>query len=219
MEESPSPSRTPQSQESVVLAEKQEGLIHSGDDMPDFKGVTEDVDDVQECEHFDSRESFLSLCQGNHYQFDQLRRAKHSSMMVLYHLHNPDAPKFVHSCNSCHMDILLGARYHCDSCEFDFCGGCKDKEAHPSPCRLRKVALCLNATPIPLTEDERQARQQTLNRHLGLLLHTAHCSGCDSKNCVKMKVSTVDVEKVSNILIKTIIPINATGSFSSLPDV
>eukprot|EP00607_Mallomonas_marina_P011082 CAMPEP_0182423844 /NCGR_PEP_ID=MMETSP1167-20130531/9918_1 /TAXON_ID=2988 /ORGANISM="Mallomonas Sp, Strain CCMP3275" /LENGTH=519 /DNA_ID=CAMNT_0024603145 /DNA_START=677 /DNA_END=2237 /DNA_ORIENTATION=+ len=53
---------------------------------------TEDPDDTQECEFFDTRQAFLNLCQGNHYQFDQLRRAKHTSMMVLYHLHNPDAP-------------------------------------------------------------------------------------------------------------------------------
>jgi ferredoxin len=66
----------------------------NGDDLPKFPDDTEDVDDIQECEHFDTRQSFLNLCQGNHYQFDQLRRAKHSSMMVLYHLHNPDAPKF-----------------------------------------------------------------------------------------------------------------------------
>ena len=53
---------------------------------------TTDADDLMESEFFDTRQNFLSLCQGNHYQYDTLRRAKHSSMMVLYHLHNPTAP-------------------------------------------------------------------------------------------------------------------------------
>ena len=60
----------------------------------DLKDDTEDIDDLQDSEHFQDRLSFLNLCTGNHYQFDQLRRAKHSSDEVLYHLHNPDAPKF-----------------------------------------------------------------------------------------------------------------------------
>ncbi|XP_078169476.1 putative histone acetyltransferase HAC-like 1 [Carex rostrata] len=51
---------------------------------------TKDKDDILESEFFDTRQAFLSLCQGNHYQYDTLRRAKHSSMMVLYHLHCND---------------------------------------------------------------------------------------------------------------------------------
>jgi len=47
-------------------------------------------------------QAFLSLCQGNHYQFDSLRRAKHSSMMVLYHLHNPTvSAALLWSCCAC----------------------------------------------------------------------------------------------------------------------
>eukprot|EP00953_Heterococcus_sp_UTEX-ZZ885_P032318 16882-Heterococcus_DN1.PRE.3 len=42
---------------------------------------TQDPDDILESEFFDTRQAFLNLCQGNHYQFDLLRRAKHTSMM------------------------------------------------------------------------------------------------------------------------------------------
>uniref|UniRef100_A0A453PSB9 histone acetyltransferase n=1 Tax=Aegilops tauschii subsp. strangulata TaxID=200361 RepID=A0A453PSB9_AEGTS len=58
----------------------------------DIVGVpeeTKDGDGIIESKFFDTRHAFLSLCQENHYQFDTLRRAKHSSMMVLYRLHNP----------------------------------------------------------------------------------------------------------------------------------
>ena len=103
-------------------AESSLQILENG--LPKFGDDTEDVDDVQESEHFDTRQSFLNLCQGNHYQFDQLRRAKHTSMMVLYHLHNPDAPKFVPSCINCHKDILVGNRHHCDACDVDFCDDC-----------------------------------------------------------------------------------------------
>ena len=127
----------------MAAPEKRRRLIQCGEGMPSFNGAAEDVDDVQDSEHFDVRESFLSLCQGNHYQFDQLRRAKRSSMMVLYHLHNPDVPKFLHRCNHCHVDILGGFKYHCESCDMDFCGGCLKtigKAIHPSPCHLRLIA-------------------------------------------------------------------------------
>ena len=52
-----------------------------------MKVIDDDVDDL-DCEFLNNRQAFLNLCRGNHYQFDQLRRAKHTSMMVLWHLHN-----------------------------------------------------------------------------------------------------------------------------------
>ncbi|MCO5597729.1 hypothetical protein L7F22_051810 [Adiantum nelumboides] len=92
-------------------------------------GDTQDKDEITESEFFDTRQAFLSLCQGNHYQYDTLRRAKHSSMMVLYHLHNPTAPAFVTTCNMCHRDIETGQGWRCETCpDFDLCNSCYSKD-------------------------------------------------------------------------------------------
>ena len=56
------------------------------------------------------------MCQGNNYQFDTLRRAKHSSMMILWHLHNPSIPAYAHVCNVCETDISCANRHHCEDC-------------------------------------------------------------------------------------------------------
>ena len=94
--------------------------------MPDD---TKDKDEILESEFFDTRQAFLSLCQGNHYQYDTLRRAKHSSMMVLYHLHNPTAPAFVITCNICHLDIETGQGWRCETCpDYDICNSCYQKD-------------------------------------------------------------------------------------------
>merc|ERR1719491_2921279 len=70
--------------------------------------VIDDDEEEMDCEFLNNRQLFLNLCQGNHYQFDQVRRAKHTSMMVLWHLHNRDAPKFVQQCAVCSQEILIG---------------------------------------------------------------------------------------------------------------
>jgi hypothetical protein len=165
---------------------------------------TEDIDDTMESEHFDTRQSFLNLCQGNHYQFDQLRRAKHTSMMVLYHMHNPDAPKFVPNCTLCHADILVGYRYHCDPCDIDICHACisvNGSRSHIHPLRATPVA---GAPVKTLTPEQRRERQRAIELHLQLLLHAAQCvSGkdCRSRNCLKMKVIKILNPMTSHVFI------------------
>ena len=119
---------------------------------------TTDADDLMESEFFDTRQNFLSLCQGNHYQYDTLRRAKHSSMMVLYHLHNPTAPGFVSTCNVCHKDIDKGVQWRCNTCDFDVCEACRSMQpnAHPHP--LSQVSSA------PSTAQNVEARQQRVDQ-------------------------------------------------------
>ena len=71
------------------------------------------------------------MCQGNNYQFDTLRRAKHSSMMILWHLHHPSIPAYALVCNVCETDIICANRHHCEECcDFDICDVCVATCAH-----------------------------------------------------------------------------------------
>lgn len=152
--------------------------------------VLDDDEEELDCEFLNNRQAFLNLCQGNHYQFDQLRRAKHSSMMVLWHLHNRDAPKFVQQCTTCSREILTGYRFHCSTCaDFDQCQECYQNPAiqrHPHP--LKPIPLG-SGSKSELSAAQRAERQRSIQLHMTLLLHAATCSNprCPSANCNKMK--------------------------------
>ncbi|CAI5708470.1 unnamed protein product [Hyaloperonospora brassicae] len=103
--------------------------------------IGDDLDDViMPCEIFDTREAFLLYCQNNHCQFDQIRRAKHSSMMVLYHLFNQGTTGFTFSCSSCKTTLLSGNRWNCSICPvFNLCDACHTKTKHEHQLHLFKV--------------------------------------------------------------------------------
>jgi len=151
--------------------------------------VIDDDTEEMDCEFLNNRQAFLNLCQGNHYQFDHLRRAKHSSMMVLWHLHNRDAPKFVQQCTTCSREILQGYRFHCPICaDFDQCQDCVQNPNIPRhPHQLKPIAVAGQQTE--LTEAQRKERQRSLQLHMTLLQHAATCNSpkCPSANCTKMK--------------------------------
>mmetsp|Transcript_127553 Transcript_127553/g.369253 ORF Transcript_127553/g.369253 Transcript_127553/m.369253 type:complete len:1783 (-) Transcript_127553:44-5392(-) len=152
------------------------------------KVIDDDAEEL-DCEFLNNRQAFLNLCQGNHYQFDQLRRAKHSSMMVLWHLHNRDAPKFVQQCTTCSREILTGYRFHCPTCaDFDQCQECVQNPNTPRhPHQLKPIPVSGQQTE--LTEAQRKERQRSIQLHMTLLLHAATCNSpkCPSANCTKMK--------------------------------
>jgi len=159
------------------------------------KVIDDDNDDL-DCEFFNNRQSFLNLCRGNHYQFDELRRAKHSSMMVLWHLHNRGAPKFVQQCAACNREILSGTRHHCSTCtpDFDLCDDCfKNPNADRGQCNHTLEAIQVESTQSSvtskLTAAAREDRQRSIKLHIQLLEHASQCNSgsCTSTNCQKMK--------------------------------
>ncbi|XP_073118131.1 histone acetyltransferase HAC1-like [Elaeis guineensis] len=158
-------------------------------EVNDVAPDTKDKDEILESEFFDTRQAFLSLCQGNHYQYDTLRRAKHSSMMVLYHLHNPTAPAFVTTCNICHHDIEAGQGWHCEVCsDFDVCNTCYQKEGgvdHPHKLTNHPSMADQNAQ----NKEARQQRVLQLRKMLDLLVHASQCRfpHCQYPNCRKVK--------------------------------
>ncbi|KAF1329179.1 Histone acetyltransferase, partial [Globisporangium splendens] len=159
-----------------------------------------DPDEVNDSEFFDTRQAFLSLCQGNHYQFDELRRAKHSSMMALYHLGNPNPNAYIYECNACTQDIVTGNRWHCHTCpDFDVCDACYEKEKHEHPLEMIPTSGVSGGKGgahgsghAALTEEQRRVqenRAKNVRLHMQLLVHSSTCANgsCGSSNCEKMK--------------------------------
>ena len=154
--------------------------------IPSSKDTIQTIDN----EFFDTRVQFLSLCQGNHYQFDSVRRARHSSMMVLYHLHNPTEPAFTTTCNVCKKEVPPGEGYRCHQCDFDVCPSCNGTPAaqHPHPLEPNHNRK-FDETRMRLTDEERAQREAILNRTMEMLKHASSCkdSKCSSSNCQKIK--------------------------------
>lgn len=160
---------------------------------------TSDEDPPLESEMFESRQQFLNYCQTTHCQFDELRRAKHSTVMVLFQLHNPMAPKFLQQCGACYRDITHGVRYHCNQCSnFDLCDECYEPVttgiwAKRDSRFAHEKKHTFNAINMEAQEESlkiRAERQKTLMAHVELLEHAGTCPGapdCSSQNCLRLK--------------------------------
>lgn len=155
-------------------------------------GVSEDTKDrdiILENEIFDTRQAFLSFCQGYHYQYDTLRRAKHSTMMMLYHLHNPTGPAFVATCNVCNCDIENGQVWYCKDCpDFDMCASCYQK--HGGANHLHKLTnhpSCAECNVQNKGAWQKHVQQVRVWLELALHASSCHVRNCQYPNCRKLK--------------------------------
>jgi E1A/CREB-binding protein len=74
-----------------------------------------DPDPPMSCDLMDGRDAFLTIAREKHYEFSSLRRAKLSTMALLYELHNQGKDNFVYTCNSCKAHVET--RWHCTVCD------------------------------------------------------------------------------------------------------
>ena len=132
---------------------------------------TSDPDVCISCPIVNSRHVFLEMGMFKNAQFDTLRRAKASSLLLLYNLRHPHAEHMRPRCSECNAIIPKGhVRWHCESCPgYDLCGDCAEVErerppeflllpgtprsgAQPPPTHEKyKCQLYHDLTPFPVT--------------------------------------------------------------------
>ncbi|KAK9683256.1 hypothetical protein RND81_10G126800 [Saponaria officinalis] len=139
---------------------------------------TEDNDAIMNNCFLENRHAFLNFCQGNHYQFDTFRRAKHSSMMILYHLHNQKESSVGPTCSLCLKSIGADSKLTCEMCpDFLVCG----------TCYRRSNACCHSHT---LTCDSTVIAEM-VSELLDVLLHASRCQTtgyrCSYPKCTLLK--------------------------------
>ncbi|CAN8287932.1 unnamed protein product [Cochlearia groenlandica] len=150
----------------------------------------EDKDENIESEFFDNRQAFLNLCQGNNYQYDTLRRAKHSSMMLLFHLHNPSVSAFATTCMICQQEFENAQGWRCEVCPgYDVCNACYSKASIDHPHNLISRSSAMDAV-VQQNGKASQNYQIQLEKLKERLLHVSACqhTQCEYEGCERMKI-------------------------------
>ncbi|XVF20587.1 hypothetical protein REPUB_Repub12eG0013300 [Reevesia pubescens] len=154
------------------------------DDVP---SDTDDKDVSMDNGLFENRHSFLSFCQKNNYQFDTLRRAKHSSMMILHYLHNPTELTAGTTCSICHMDKPMDQCWLCEICpNVAVCSACYQRDG--SSFHIHKLTQHSSAVNSATENTEAQKKELLEKTVLEVLVHACQCrSRCSYPNCLLIK--------------------------------
>eukprot|EP00041_Stephanoeca_diplocostata_P038119 m.1478164 g.1478164 ORF g.1478164 m.1478164 type:complete len:2116 (+) comp25164_c0_seq4:202-6549(+) len=140
----------------------------------------------------DGRDGFLVMCRDEHREFSTIRRARHSSMVLLYALHNADSSDFNYSCNQCEQPIgAMDYRWHCKSKEcndFDLCEKCYKEVGHPH--EMEQLGFGMKqSTEGTSGKSEAELKRIAMKQYVEMLIHACQCKDplCARQNCNKMK--------------------------------
>ena len=78
-------------------------------------GPIVDRDPVLSSDLMNGRHAFLDFARDKYYQFSSFRRAKYSSMALLWELHTQNTKNVTYTCDKCRQSVE--SRYHCTVCQ------------------------------------------------------------------------------------------------------
>lgn len=147
-----------------------------------------DPDPMITCDLMDGRDAFLTMARDKHQEFSSLRRAKYSTLAMLYEIHNQGRDNFVYTCNHCKAHVET--RWHCTVCEdFDLCNACYETEKHAH--KMEKLGLDLDdgTSTSDKQDNPQESRRQSIQRCIHSLVHACQCrdANCRLPSCQKMK--------------------------------
>ncbi|TPP62652.1 CREB-binding protein 1 (SmCBP1), partial [Fasciola gigantica] len=156
--------------------------------------ATSDPDQPVHSELMDSRDAFLQMARERHLEFSSLRRAKFSTMVLLYELHMELRQSFMYNCNVCGAQIET--RWHCNECEeYDLCSRCYKTENHPHPMVKYGLGIDEDSSSSEGANDRGAGASSTADRRSSIerciksLLHACQCrdANCRMQTCTQMK--------------------------------
>ena len=168
-------------------------------------GAIYDKDPSISCDLMNGRDEFLNFARDKHHEFSSLRRAKYSSMALLYELHNQGNEKFVYTCNKCRSQ--MDYRYHCTVCEdFDLCPTCYDSKgghehhmeklssSQPNPENENKNSQAASGGTNDNKQNDPNKQNQKppkphIEMYLNTFMHAVHCrnANCTFAKCMQFK--------------------------------
>ncbi|KAK4470612.1 hypothetical protein MN116_006149 [Schistosoma mekongi] len=149
-----------------------------------------DPDPLINSELMECRGAFLEKAREKHLEFSSLRRAKYSTLVMLYELHNENRQPLMYTCNVC--SAQLETPWHCKQCiEYDLCPRCYEAENHPHP--MVKIGIGLddcNKGQEPSNDSAiQESGRDKLSRWVKALGHSCYCrdANCRVYACKTMK--------------------------------